>query len=119
MKPWDYEAMWMLGLCCEYGMGIEQNIERAEMLYRESCEGGNALGKFMMKNGTFEKDDWCYYNDEEDDDDVVDDKKERGSGRMIVRSLCHWVASKHDRSQRWNVILLWQDWVWVVMKEMN
>ncbi len=50
-KDGDCEAKWMLGLCCEYGMGIEQDIERAEMLYRESCEGGNVVGKFLKKNG--------------------------------------------------------------------
>ena len=50
-KEGDCEAKWVLGLCCEYGMGIEQDIERAEELYRESCEGGNAVGDFLMKNG--------------------------------------------------------------------
>ena len=49
-KDGDDEAKWMLGLCCEYGMGIEQDIERAEELYRESCEGGNVVGEFLMKN---------------------------------------------------------------------
>ena len=47
----DGEAKWMLGLCCEYGIGTEQDIERAEMLYRESYEGGNGVGEFLMKNG--------------------------------------------------------------------
>ena len=51
VKEGDCEAKWVLGLCCEYGMGIEQDIERAEELYRESCEGGNAVGDFLMKNG--------------------------------------------------------------------
>ena len=47
----DCEAKWMLGLCCEYGMGIEQDIKRAETLYRESCEGDNVVGKFLKENG--------------------------------------------------------------------
>ena len=50
-KDRDCEAKWILGLCCEFGMGIEQDIERAEKLYRESCEGGSVVGKFMMENG--------------------------------------------------------------------
>ena len=50
-KEGDCEAKWILGLCCEYEMGIEQDIERAEELYRESCEGGNAVGELLMENG--------------------------------------------------------------------
>ena len=59
------QAKWMLGLCCEYGMGIEQDIERAELLYQQSKEGGNVVGEFLLKNG----------------------KDERGSGVMRVNSL--------------------------------
>ena len=47
----DCEAKWILGLCCEYGMGIEQDIERAEKLYRESCEEGSVVGEFLKVNG--------------------------------------------------------------------
>ena len=50
VKDHDYEAMWLLGLCCEYGMGTEQNVERAEDLYRYSCEGGNTVGEFLLMN---------------------------------------------------------------------
>jgi len=50
VKEGDCEAVWMLGLCCEYGMGIEQDVERAEVLYQESCKGGNKM--FLMKNGS-------------------------------------------------------------------
>ena len=49
-KDGDNEAKWMLGLCCEYGMGIEQDIERAELLYRQSKEGGNEVGEFLLRN---------------------------------------------------------------------
>jgi len=49
-KEEDCEAKWLLGLCCEYGIGMEQNTERAEVLYRESCEGGNAVGWFLKEN---------------------------------------------------------------------
>ena len=48
----DCEAKWMLGLCCEYGMGAEQDNERARELYRESCEGGNVVGEFLKENGS-------------------------------------------------------------------
>ena len=64
-KDRDCEAMWMLGLCCEHGMGIEQDGKRAKVLYRKSCEGGNDVGEFLMKNG----------------------RSDRGSGMMKVNSL--------------------------------
>ena len=45
----DTEAMWMLGLCCEYGMGTEQDIERAEALYQQSRGKGDDTGKFFAE----------------------------------------------------------------------
>ena len=42
----------MLGLCCEYGMGIEQKKARAELLYRESCEGGSVGCELLKENGS-------------------------------------------------------------------
>ena len=65
VKKGDCEAKWMLGLCCEYGMGTEQDTARAVKLYRESCEGGNVVGEFLMKN----------------------DEGERGTGVMKVKGL--------------------------------
>ena len=50
VKDGDLEATWMLGLCYEYGMGIEQDCERAELLYVQSREGGNAIGRFLKNN---------------------------------------------------------------------
>ena len=50
-KDGDNEAKWMLGLCCEYGIGIDQDIKRAKLLYQQSGEGGNVVGEFLMKNG--------------------------------------------------------------------
>ena len=47
----DSKAKWMLGLCCEYGIGIEENIKRAESLYQQSKEGGNVVGEFLLENG--------------------------------------------------------------------
>ena len=63
----DGEAMWMLGLCCEYGMGTEQDIERAELLYSHSCALDNEVGWFLAKNtfhkrgcGLFKADSLCF-----------------------------------------------------------
>ncbi len=64
VKDSDGDAMWMLGVCCEFGRGIEQNIERAEKLYKQSCEKGNEIGKFFESLG------------------------ERWSGETRVMSLC-------------------------------
>ena len=51
VKDGDSEAKWMLGLCCEYGMGIEQDIERAVLLYQQSKKGRNVVGEFLLENG--------------------------------------------------------------------
>ena len=45
----DGEACWMLGLCFEYGMGIEQDIEQAEVLYQQSSLAKNTVGSFLAK----------------------------------------------------------------------
>ena len=66
VKDRDSEAMWMLGLCKEYGRGTEQNIEEAEKLYKQSKESGNEIGKILAEKG---KD----YG--------------RGSGKMKINSL--------------------------------
>ncbi len=65
-KGEDAEAMWMLGLCYEYGIGCETSEEEAEALYKRSREGGNATGEFLVENG---------------------EGNERGSGVMKVKSL--------------------------------
>ena len=64
VKDKDSDAMWMLGLCYEYGMGCEQDVEEAEKLYKRSSDGGNAIGDFLVGNG----------------------KDDRGSGVMKVKS---------------------------------
>ena len=56
VKDGDAEAMWMLGVCCEFGMGTEQDVERAEQLYQRGAEQGNATAKLLIyelknKNG--------------------------------------------------------------------
>ena len=52
----DAEAMWMLGLCYEYGIGTEQDIERASSLYMKSSQQGNEMAKNLesMQRGTEE-----------------------------------------------------------------
>ena len=66
VKDRDGDAMWMLGVCCEYGMGIEQDIERANDLYDKSSKAGSVIGKFLAENG----------------------KKNRGKRVMNVWSAC-------------------------------
>ena len=46
-KARDGEAMWMLGICKEYGMGTEQDIKGAEKLYIQSSKTGNEIGKVL------------------------------------------------------------------------
>ena len=47
VKCQDSEAMWMLGVCCEFGMGIEQDVERAQQLYCASSQQGSATGSLL------------------------------------------------------------------------
>ena len=47
----DNEAMWMLGICKEYGRGTRQDIEGAEELYKQSSESGNEIGKILDWKG--------------------------------------------------------------------
>ena len=53
VKEGDDEAMWMLGVCNEYGRGTEQDIERAEMLYKQSSARGNEIGTFFEKHDEY------------------------------------------------------------------
>ena len=51
VKDKDTDAMWMLGLCNEFGMGCEQDIEEAQRLYKQCKDGGNVIGQFFVKFG--------------------------------------------------------------------
>ena len=51
VKDRDAKAMWILGVCCEYGIGTEQDFERAQKLYGQSSGRGNEIGKNLLKNG--------------------------------------------------------------------
>ena len=50
VKDKDAEAMWMLGVCNEFGRGCEQDIERAEKLYQQSKDGSNETGEILAWN---------------------------------------------------------------------
>ena len=65
VKDRDAEAMWMLGVCCEYGIGMEQDLKRADLLYSRSRRASSITGKFLWEN----------YMDT------------RGNGIMVVGSL--------------------------------
>ena len=43
----DSEAMWVLGLCYEYGMGTRKNRDEASELYERSAKKRNKAGKFL------------------------------------------------------------------------
>ena len=74
----DSEAMWMLGLCKEYGRGTEQDIEEAEKLYKQSKESGNEIGKILAEKG---------------------EDYGRGSGKMRIYSL----RNKKDKNENNNI----------------
>ena len=66
VKDRDAEAVWMLGVCSEFGIGIEQDIERATKLYGQSKEVGNVIGENLLENG---------------------EEHERGSGYLGINGL--------------------------------
>ena len=50
------DAMWMLGVCCEFGIGTEQDVHRAEQLFESAAQQGNTTAmlltdKLKNKNG--------------------------------------------------------------------
>ena len=47
VKDHDAVAMWMLGMCCEYGMGTKKDVARAEQLYNRATEQGNFAAKLL------------------------------------------------------------------------
>ena len=54
-KERDAEAMWMLGLCCEFGIGTEQELERARSLYQQSSTKKNPVGMYLAQCNSFER----------------------------------------------------------------
>ena len=50
VKDRDSDAMWMLGICYEFGRGIEQDKVQAMKLYQQSMDGGNEIGKNFVSH---------------------------------------------------------------------
>jgi len=46
----DKEALWMLGLCYEFGLGTEQDCKRAEVIYKRAGIYSE-VGKSLIRNG--------------------------------------------------------------------
>jgi len=63
VKKGNTEAMWKLGLRKEFGMGTEQNLREAKLLYQESCDGGSPIGTVL-----------AMIDNEDDFDDEYDDR---------------------------------------------
>ena len=55
VKDKDSDAMWMLGLCNEFGMGCEQDIREAQRLYEQCKDCGNVIGDFFVEHGKHER----------------------------------------------------------------
>ena len=48
VKKGDGEAVWMLGLCNEFGIGTDKDIERATKLYGQLRYSGNRIGLILL-----------------------------------------------------------------------
>ena len=46
----DASAVWLLGLCFEFGIGIESNPEQAEALYQKSAQMDDSIGLILKRN---------------------------------------------------------------------
>ena len=44
----DGKAMWMLGLCHEYGIGMKPDFDKAKALYYQSSRRGDSFGEFLF-----------------------------------------------------------------------
>ena len=44
----DAQAMWLLGLFCEYGMGTQQDTQRAEQLFQQAAQQGDETAKLLV-----------------------------------------------------------------------
>ena len=47
VKAGDKDALWMMGICLEFGMGVPKDIERAVALYKQSKDLGSPFGTFL------------------------------------------------------------------------
>ncbi len=67
MVEGDFEAMWMLGVCKEFGIETKQNTNQAAMLYDQSRDGGSKIGLILVDN--------------------IWKEKERGKGYLEIKRL--------------------------------
>ena len=51
----DCEAQWMLGLCYEHGIGIEQDFNQAEILYMKSRDALNSIAYLLSRIRRFQR----------------------------------------------------------------
>ena len=47
-KHHNAQAMWLLGLCCEYGIGTQQDTQRAEQLFQQAAQRRNKTAKLLV-----------------------------------------------------------------------
>ena len=47
-KEGDSDAMWILGVCHEYGMGVAQDVKAADQLYTKSAQKRNPTAKLLV-----------------------------------------------------------------------
>ena len=43
----NIEAMWMLGVCCLFGLGMTKDAERGLSLFGKSADSGNIIGSYL------------------------------------------------------------------------
>ena len=51
VKASDDKAAWMMGLCCEFGIGTERTVERAQSLYEQAIKAGNQTAVLLCSHG--------------------------------------------------------------------
>ena len=50
VKDMDADAMWMLGVCKDFGIGTEQDSKQAASLYSQSEKGGSDIAGCLVKS---------------------------------------------------------------------
>ena len=98
VKDGDAEAMWMLGVCCEFGMGTGQDVERAEKLFERGAEHGNETAKLLTdllknKNGrsNTQMDSGCEQQNKSENKGLGISSRGGGQGKIaVLREQRHW-----------------------------
>ena len=71
-NKYECDCLFQVGYCNEYGIGTHQDVERAEMLYKQSKERRNEIGSLLLFSNT---------------------SMQRGNGKIWINSL--------QKSQTW------------------